>query len=560
MYETVFGLTQRPFLAAPRTDRYFPSAAIDEARATLSRCVERAEGVGLLMGPPGTGKTLLCHLLAEHFAGSLQVAVPGAGRIATPRALLQSILYELGRPYREMDEGELRLSLIDHLGSDERSPGGMLLIIDEAQTFSLRLLEELRLINNLVRYGQPRVRLVLSGSPVLEERFAHPKLELFSQRVVARAYLEPLNCDATRGYVIAQIESCGGQAHSIFTDEALTAVHRATDGVPRLINQVCDHVLMLAYAGGRDQISAAGIEEAWADLQQLPTSWEEPSQSDSGQSQGSVIEFGGLEDEPTSDPAVQATYAAAESESASAVAYDQQGAAPPDAAHEDFQPSASDQAEVELVFSKTDETDNESVDDEELVIDRYAEFDRQAWCVPTVINRLEGREMSELLQSHAESRAEDRLKVVDDATDETAEPANDAAAEALEPTTSDAATEALEPTTSDAATEALEPTTSDAAVAAPLVEVTRDDRPTEAYSVRPHEPLGTVRAAMNQDDQFAVVGSPSVGSPVYERMGIDDDLIVIEDDPEEWEPLVNFQQAVARRQEYRGLFARLRNA
>lgn len=535
MYESDFRLTERPFLAAPRPDRYFPATVTDEARTVLTRCVERAEGVGLLIGPSGTGKTLLCQMLAEHFADTLQVAVPLTGRMATPRAMLQSILFELGRPYRGLDEGELRLSLIDHLGSDQRSPNGMLLIVDEAQTLSLRLLEELRLISNLVRYGQPRVRLVLSGGPVLEERFAHPKLELFSQRVVARVYLESLSSEETRGYVIAQIEACGGEARSIFTDDALTAIHHATDGVPRLINQVCDHALVLAFAGGRDRISGAGIEEAWADMQQLPTSLNEPSQGASDQSPGDVVEFGGLEDEAMPEPSVQQSYAPDESESIAASSYSEQ-TRDTDAPRDELQPAASDQATVELVFPKADESADEVIDAEEVVIDRYAEFDRQAWCGPTVVNRLEDGELARLLEPYAQNNSSDRFRLVDASTID--EPAESAA---------------------DAACVADDPAASDAAIAGQSVEGAQHDRGRQVHSAPPHESLETVQARTAQGKGFANVDTPSVDSLAYEPMGIDDDLIVIQDDPVEWEPLVDFQQAVARRQEYRGLFARLRS-
>ena len=101
----------------PRVDHYFPAAGIEAARTTLARCVERAEGVGLLVGPTGTGKTLLCQILAEQFRGAFHVALLSSGRLTTRRGLLQAILYELGQPYRGMDEGELRLSLVEYLTS-----------------------------------------------------------------------------------------------------------------------------------------------------------------------------------------------------------------------------------------------------------------------------------------------------------------------------------------------------------------------------------------------------------------------------------------------------------
>ena len=299
MYESFFQLKQRPFAAAPRVDRYFPGAAIEASRLALSRSIERAEGAGLLIGPAGTGKTLLCHLLGEHFRNQFAVALLSNGYLDTRRELLQAILFELGLPYRRLEEGELRLSLIDHVSNDENARGGLLLLVDEAHTLSPRLLEEVRLIANLVRHGQPRVRLVLAGNPTLEECLADPSLEAFTQRIATRCYLGPLDHAQTQQYVMAQMTALGVDALQIFTRDALEAIYRATDGVPRLINQVCDHVMMLAFAGGRQQIDAAGVEEAWADLQQLPTPWNQTvrSAANAESENENLIEFGSLDDE-----------------------------------------------------------------------------------------------------------------------------------------------------------------------------------------------------------------------------------------------------------------------
>src|SRR5258708_400356 len=100
MYESFFQLNERPFSAAPRLDRYFPARAIEAARQTLTRCIERAEGAALLVGPSGSGKSLLCQLLADQFQSSFAVALLANGRLSSRRALLQAILFELGLPYR----------------------------------------------------------------------------------------------------------------------------------------------------------------------------------------------------------------------------------------------------------------------------------------------------------------------------------------------------------------------------------------------------------------------------------------------------------------------------
>lgn len=297
MYQSHFGLERRPFAAVPQPEFYYPSAQIETARNVLGRCIERAAGAGLLVGHTGTGKTLVCQMLADKFAEQFRVAHLSSAHLCSRRALLQSILYELGLPYRGLDEGELRLSLIDHLASRRESLGGMLLLVDEAHTLAISLLEELRMITNVVRDGESRVRLVLAGTSQLEEKFANPRLEAFSQRLVARTYLEPLTREETVGYIQHQLAQSGGDADKIFDDDSFHSMYNATDGIPRLINQLCDHALLMANAGGYMQIDSAKVQEAWADLQQLPTPWCEVDSESSETGTEDVVEFGDFESE-----------------------------------------------------------------------------------------------------------------------------------------------------------------------------------------------------------------------------------------------------------------------
>ena len=375
MYESYFNLTERPFAAVPRIDHYFPAANIENARTMLARCIERAEGTAIVVGASGTGKTLLCQLLAEQFKTSFQVASLPSGHLCTRRALLQALLYELGQTYRGMDEGELRLALVDHMTLNEDCGRGIVLLVDEAHDLPLRLLDEIRMLTNLMRAGQPAVRLVLSGNRGLEERFANPKLESFSQRVAMRCYLEAFQRAETQDYIHARVTSAGGRAAQIFPAETCQSVYKATDGIPRLINQVCDHVMLLAYAAQRRAIEPPHIEEAWADLQQLPTPWAEPQK----QVSDSVIEFGGLDDE---------TPTAAESSEMVLRISPEIGLAPttdPDPAdqihqiqeilsdvEEEFRPAGSIRPEIELVFDEPENPFRERFVEEEVITDRYA--------------------------------------------------------------------------------------------------------------------------------------------------------------------------------------------
>jgi len=295
MYESFFGFTKRPFASVAQVEQYFPATSIEAARGTLARCLKRGEGAGLIVGPSGTGKTMLLRVLAEQFRESFAVALLSCGRLSSRRALFQAILYELDQRIRGLDEGELRLALVDYLTVAPDRPRGLILLVDEAHGLPLRLLEEIRMLTNLAADGQPAVRVALAGGCLLEERFASPKLDSFSQRLVARCYLEAMGHAETRDYVRSQVERVGGSGATLFPDTACEAIYQATDGVPRLVNQLCDHALLLAYAGGFSPIEAAVIEEAWADLQQLPSPWNGDESPEGG-----VIEFGGLEDDSPS--------------------------------------------------------------------------------------------------------------------------------------------------------------------------------------------------------------------------------------------------------------------
>lgn len=379
MYEAHFGFSRRPFASVPRVDQYYPATAIEGARQTLARCIQRAEGVGIVIGAAGTGKTLLCLLLAEQSHNELKAVHLSCGRLSTRRALLQAILFGLEQPYRGMDEGELRLALVDYLMLGDQCAEGLLLLVDEAHTLPLRLLEEIRMITNLVARGQPRVRLVLAGGPALEERLASPRMEAFSQRIVARCYLESLNGEETEGYIRAQLAGAGVTAGELMTADACQAVYQATDGVPRLINQVCDHALVLAFTRGLRQVTRGEIEEAWGDLQQLPAPWS--GAGDAG-AEGGIIEFGGLADEPAPtvpiaahaqppSPTLRVTPAPDDplSGPAEQVEKIQEALASLD---DDFRPAGSIRPEMELVFDDATNPLSEQFEEEEVILDRYA--------------------------------------------------------------------------------------------------------------------------------------------------------------------------------------------
>ena len=417
MYEAYYKLQERPFAAAPLASRYFPAANIEHARQSLRRAIDRAEGAGLVVGPSGTGKSLLLQVLADEFRDRFHPVLLTSGRLTTARALLQAILFELNLPYRHMDESELRLSLVDHLSPPKLVCDGLLLLIDEAHSMSWRLLEEVRMITNFVRDGEPRVRVVLAGNPKLEERFASPRMDSFAQRLAVRSYLESLSRDETTAYVRAQIENVAGLPDRVFSEDAYAAIYRATDGIPRLINQVCDHALLLSSLGGTRVVGASAIEEAWADLQQLPAPW---NSSDSPKAVGTrVIEFGGLDDESDDLPEAipfraGTTPSSTVAESVVEIGHTSRDPAAQldrleaqlNALDEEFQPAGLIRPEVELIFQGGKSPFGEEFVEEEIVLDRYASLEADVFDQRPLVSCAEGRELSKLLAPHARQPAE----------------------------------------------------------------------------------------------------------------------------------------------------------
>ncbi len=310
---------RRAFLSAPNPQRYFAAGAIEDARQRIVRAIARNEGPAILVGGAGTGKSLLLAVLAEQFAAKMAVVTLAGAQLCTRRALLQMILFELGLAYRGMDEGELRLAILSHLrgigtmpantagsvakGSVAKTQAGgarrLLLLVDEADTLPIRLLEELRVLTNVSAAGLPLVSLVLAGGPILEERFAEPQLDVFSQRLAARCYLAPLGHEETHQYVRSQVAAVGIEPEKLFTSDAYSAIHAATGGVPRLVNQLGDQLVWMAEETGVAPLDATLVQQAWSDLQQLPAPWNSQgaaaTTASGGDGDAGVIEFGELD-------------------------------------------------------------------------------------------------------------------------------------------------------------------------------------------------------------------------------------------------------------------------
>ena len=300
-------------MASARTQFYHPARVIDATLHAVERSIRRAEGISLVVGPPGTGKTLVLAKVAEHVRDDFDVAFLSGARICTRRALWQSVLAAIGEPYQGIDEGDLRMAIVERIRGLAATGSGLVLLVDEAHTMPTRLLEELRLLTN-VPTPLPAVHIVLAGSTKLDELLGLPRMESLAQRVAVRGYLEPLDHAETMAYLRTQTKAAGLDWDRLFEAGCDDAVFSSTDGVPRLVNQLCDQALVMAAAAGR-RARPADVAAAWREIQRLPLpagldraaapapafgGHPEPG-VDMGLDGMEMIEFGGLDDELPGD-------------------------------------------------------------------------------------------------------------------------------------------------------------------------------------------------------------------------------------------------------------------
>jgi len=265
MYESHFGLKQRPFHAAPDCSRYYPATGHEQALEQLLQALADAEGLILLTGEPGVGKTLLCHCLLQRL-GDVRSAFVTNSHLPDRAALLQAILYDLGLPHTSRSEQELRLALTDDLLEHCAEKGPTLLIVDEAHHLSPDLLEELRLLSNLESGAGRALQVVLVALPMILDTLARPELASFRQRLAARACLTPLAPAEAADYLLHHLRAATDRPEHLLTEETLEVLARGTGGVPRRLNQAGHRALALACSAGAATVDVEAALEALAIL------------------------------------------------------------------------------------------------------------------------------------------------------------------------------------------------------------------------------------------------------------------------------------------------------
>jgi len=273
MYKHFFGLTRNPFEISPDPFFYHPTPRHNEALANLHYGVGRRKGFIVITGEVGTGKTLLVRcLLAELRKSNIAFGYVFNPLLSTME-FFQYIMADLGLPYAGRSKTEILLDLNRFLIQRHARGLNTALVIDEAQALKPELLEEIRLLTNLETSQQKLLQIVLLGQPELERMLDSAELRQLKQRIALRCQLLPLDEQQTRAYVLSRLERAGAKPNAhVFSDEALSAVHDYSRGIPRIINNLCENALVNAFARQQKPVDSGTIAEVAADFRLSPSS------------------------------------------------------------------------------------------------------------------------------------------------------------------------------------------------------------------------------------------------------------------------------------------------
>jgi general secretion pathway protein A len=267
MYETFFGLDELPFELTANARYLFLTTGQREALSTLQYGLFSAKALTVLTGEAGTGKTTLIRAALESdrcrnvrciyvdnpilgpddFVRLLALRFDLGGEVASSKALLLE---------------RLRAMLLERRARGEITA----LVVDEAQSLSTPLLEELRLLANMETPTQKLLPLLMAGQPELAIRLEAVELRQLKQRVTLRCELAPYAVGDTAGYIASRINTAGGVASRIFSREAIISIHQWSGGIPRSINVICDNALLNAMASRRAIVDKASVDEVCREL------------------------------------------------------------------------------------------------------------------------------------------------------------------------------------------------------------------------------------------------------------------------------------------------------
>jgi general secretion pathway protein A len=265
MYLELFKLKELPFRLSPDPQFLYLSKQHARAKAYMESTIWFTDGFVVITGEIGSGKTTLIESFLQEIQRDVVVAQINQTQVSAVD-FLQAVLVQFGFSPFKMKKAELIATINNFLVEQYAADRKVLLIVDEAQNLSLRVLEEVRLLSGVETTKEKVLRIILAGQPELNEKLDAPELVQLTQRIRLRFHLGTLSPVEMRGYIQHRLEVAGAGDREIFGDETFPEIFRYTGGVPRLVNTLCDTSMMSAFGVDRDHVVADDIASAVQEL------------------------------------------------------------------------------------------------------------------------------------------------------------------------------------------------------------------------------------------------------------------------------------------------------
>jgi general secretion pathway protein A len=266
MYKDFFGLRANPFNVNPDPRYLFLTRHTEEALACLTYGIQSRKGFVLLTGEVGTGKTTLINKLLEWLRlQQVATAFVFNSRLNVPQ-FLDYMMTDFGIPCETESKSQILQKLYSWLLDRYRAGETAVLIVDEAQNLSEEVLEEIRMLTNLETFTEKLLQIVLVGQPELEVKLKQPQLRQLRQRLTLRAKTHPLSLEETKAYIQQRLRIAGSSGEAIFEPDALNAIHRDSQGIPRVVNLICEHCLVSAFVDQKKTVSRDVVDAVARDF------------------------------------------------------------------------------------------------------------------------------------------------------------------------------------------------------------------------------------------------------------------------------------------------------
>jgi general secretion pathway protein A len=271
MYQSYYGFKEMPFNITPDPKFLYLSPTHQEALQHLKFGIREKKGFIVLIGEVGCGKTTIC----RRFLNELDPARYDTALILNPRVtetqMLKAILGELGETKIARSQADLVAQMNRVLLERIARGRDIVLIIDEAQNLSFEVLEQVRLLSNLETDKQKLLQIVLMGQPELKEVLAREELRQLRQRILVHYELNTLSFRDMIHYIQHRLTLAGGTGRPAFTQWALRSIHKASRGIPRVVNNLCDKSILSAFIRESDEVNFWDARRAIREMDNLTT-------------------------------------------------------------------------------------------------------------------------------------------------------------------------------------------------------------------------------------------------------------------------------------------------